>query len=476
MKDNYISLKELEGNIVTEAIDWALSHGLVIRPTKDQITNNTSFVMHAPFALYPSPFPLEEFEKAKSLQQTWNTLIHKMSRDDDLISETMETLSKLDEFMNRLYQIYLTVKKEGVAQTASLGIHRNDYLLHTSKDSKVKIQQVEFNTISSSFGSLSKRTGELHRFLLSSIDGYAEGHIKMDQLPENNSIEAIANGLALAWKHYGNPNARIAMIVQPGERNAFDQRWIEYTLLEKHGILLTRLTLEDIATRAKLNPKSKALTIDGYEIAVSYFRAGYGPEDYPSETEWDARLVIERSLAIKCPTVAYQLVGSKKVQQVLSEPNRLERYIQTKTSEIRDTFAGLYSLDSTTEAGQKAYKMALERPDDFVMKPQREGGGHNIYGKDILTELERLKPEERNSYILMDLIKSPPLQNVMIREGKTIVGDVVSELGIFGTFLADDEKEILNEVGGHLLRTKATTTREGGVAAGFAVIDSPLLV
>lgn len=41
---------------------------------------------------------------------------------------------------------------------------------------------------------------------------------------------------------------------------------------------------------------------------------------------------------------------------------------------------------------------------------------------------------------------------------------------------SDGDKEILNEEGGHLLRTKATTTREGGVAAGFAVIDSPLLV
>lgn len=28
-------------------------------------------------------------------------------------------------------------------------------------------------------------------------------------------------------------SARVMMIVQPGERNAFDQRWIEYSLLEK---------------------------------------------------------------------------------------------------------------------------------------------------------------------------------------------------------------------------------------------------
>lgn len=41
---------------------------------------------------------------------------------------------------------------------------------------------------------------------------------------------------------------------------------------------------------------------------------------------------------------------------------------------------------------------------------------------------------------------------------------------------SDGQQEIVNYPGGHLLRTKAITTREGGVAAGFAVIDSPLLI
>ncbi|KAI9361913.1 glutathione synthetase [Pilaira anomala] len=365
-----------------------------------------------------------------------------MSQDDDLINETMETLSKLDEFMNQLYQIYLKVKKEGVAQTASLGIHRNDYLLHAKNgtDAKTaKIQQVEFNTIAASFGSLSTRTSQLHRFLLSSVKGYAGGQIEMNQLPQNKAIESIANGLATAWKHYGNPDARVVMIVQPGERNAFDQRWIEYTLLETHNISLMRLSLEDIYARANLRPKDKGLIIDGYEVAVTYFRAGYGPEDYPTQKE-------------------------------------LERYVDSETAnEMRESFAGLYPLDDTAE-GLAAYQLALKNYEDLVMKPQREGGGHNVYGTDILETLEKLSAEERNAFILMDLIKTPPLDNLMIREGKAITGQVVSELGIYGTFLADGSKEILNHTGGHLLRTKAVTTREGGVAAGFAVIDSPLLV
>ncbi|KAG1137260.1 hypothetical protein G6F37_010283 [Rhizopus arrhizus] len=466
--------------LLTVAIDWALAHGLIVRPSlENTLFVNSPAVTHAPFALYPTPFPRKEFEKARRLQQPWNTLIHKMSQDDHLIAETMETLANLDEFTNQLYQIYLTVKKEGIAQPASLGLHRNDYLLHVQSGadaSTARIQQVEFNTISASFGSLSVRTSELHRFLLSTLKGYGGNQIGIDQLPENDAIQSFADGLAHAWKLYGNPSARIAMIIQPGERNVFDQRWIEYTLQERHGISLMRLSLEDIYSRAKLSPDNKGLIIDGYEVAVTYFRAGYGPEDYPTEKASECILMIEKSLSIKCPTIAYQLVGSKKVQQVLSVPGCLERYVTKEAAEeMRACFAGLYPLDESKE-GIAAYEMALEKSDALVMKPQREGGGHNIYGQDILEALKKLSPKERNAYILMDLIRSPPLNNLMIREGKVIEGEVVSELGVYGIYLNDGQDEIVNYAGGHLLRTKAITTREGGVAAGFAVIDSPLLV
>lgn len=78
--------------ILSVAIDYALAHGLIVRPTLDkQVFKNNAAVTHAPFALYPTPFPRHEFERAKQLQQPWNTLIHKMSQDDKLISETMET-------------------------------------------------------------------------------------------------------------------------------------------------------------------------------------------------------------------------------------------------------------------------------------------------------------------------------------------------------------------------------------------------
>lgn len=52
---------------------------------------------------------------------------------------------------------------------------------------------------------------------------------------------------------------------------------------------------------------------------------------------------------------------------------------------------------------------------------------------------------------------------------------MVSELGMFGIFLAEGEKVIQNDCGGHILRTKPIATDEGGVNAGYACLDSPFL-
>ncbi len=54
---------------------------------------------------------------------------------------------------------------------------------------------------------------------------------------------------------------------------------------------------------------------------------------------------------------------------------------------MKEIFTGLYSLDAD-ENGDDAVKMALENPEKYVLKPQREGGGNNVYGSDIPRVLE----------------------------------------------------------------------------------------
>lgn len=52
---------------------------------------------------------------------------------------------------------------------------------------------------------------------------------------------------------------------------------------------------------------------DGKEVAVVYYRSGYSPDQYHTNKEWETRLMLERSKAIKCPSIQYHLAGTKKV-------------------------------------------------------------------------------------------------------------------------------------------------------------------
>lgn len=106
---------------------------------------------------------------------------------------------------------------------------------------------------------------------------------------------------------------------------------------------------------------------NGIEVTVVYFRSGYEPGQYLCENDWTARLLIERSLAIKCPSINYHLAGTKKVQQALAKPGILKRFItdDIKIKTISDIFTGLYSMDSNTEDGQKAFGMVLIDPSKY---------------------------------------------------------------------------------------------------------------
>jgi hypothetical protein len=76
----------------------------------------------------------------------------------------------------------------------------------------------------------------------------------------------------------------------------------------------------------------------------------------------------------------------------------------------------------------------------------------------------------------MDRINPPSFRNLMIRKGETIKSQVISELGIYGVWISIGSVVHLNQAAGHLLRTKSADSDEGGVASGYAVLDSVLLV
>ena len=81
-------------------------------------------------------------------------------------------------------------------------------------------------------------------------------------------------------------------------------------------------------------------------------------------------------------------------------------------------------------------------PDRFVVKPQREGGGNNIYGAEINPFLDTIVgTPEQDAYIVMDKIAPPISTNYMVRPmvDKPMLVKTISELGIFGYCIGDEK-------------------------------------
>ena len=310
----------------------------------------------------------------------------------------------------------------------------------------------------------------------------------------------------------------VLFVVQGGERNVFDQRHLEYELQQlsvpvfrvAFSEVLARTRIDDGAGRALLYaPPHLPSDRGAFEVAVVYLRAGYGPDDYPDAAAWDARFHLERSAAIKCPTVLTQIAGTKKVQQVLATPTTtsaatatssvadappliLEQFLRRASSsssavsdasaaaaQIARTFTNIYPLDGASAAGQRARALAQDpaQSQSYVLKPQREGGGNNVYRGAIPGFLRSVPEAHWGSYVLMELITPPPVRNAILRAGRLERGGVICELGVYGSCVWDAgsgaEAEILhNATAGYLLRTKGDQSEEGGVAAGFGCMDS----
>ncbi|KAL7259455.1 hypothetical protein ACSBR1_005368 [Camellia fascicularis] len=505
---------ELLQRLVNDALVWSSLHGLLVGDKNVQRSGKVPGVgmVHAPFALLPISFPESHWRQACELAPIFNELADRVSLDGNFLQHSLSRTKKVDVFTSRLLDIHSKMLEIGKKEDIRLGLLRSDYML----DEKTKLLlQIELNTISSSFPGLSCLVSELHsshiytRFKLqifsneaseslfwstcrsrrcsqnllnyklifpcsirSLLNQYKEQFgLDSRRIPGNSSVSRFAEALAKAWTEYNNPRAVVMFVVQPAERNMYDQHWLSTILKERHDVTTIRKTLAEIDEQAELLPDG-TLLVGGQAIAVIYFRAGYAPTDYPSESEWKARLLMEQSSAVKCPSISYHLAGTKKIQQELAKPNVLERFLENKDdiAKVRKCFAGLWSLDDSI-----IVKDAIEKPEFYVMKPQREGGGNNIYGDDVRKTLLRLqeeRTEEDAAYILMQRIFPTITPTFLMRDGICHKDHAVSELGIYGAYLRNKDNVIMNEECGYLMRTKVSSSNEGGVAAGFAVLDS----
>jgi glutathione synthetase len=303
----------------------------------------------------------------------------------------------------------------GGCQPLALGVHRSDYMVDTgsSYSSSPRLLQIELNTVAASFASLSTRVAELHAHLRArfaddkgaDMPGLAAYYgSASNSLPVNNARDGLAAALVAASEAYckqreaqGTPSANaaattkaaasathrkvVAFVVQGKERNVMDQRQLEYAVWEQGRVPVVRVTMEQVAALARIDDATGALLLPCNlhagsekwdEVTVAYFRSGYGPEDYVDEAAWDGRKLIELSCAVKCPCAAYQLVGTKKVQQALAAPGALERFVTAEHAEaLRSCFAGLWSLDPAETNDTTVSTLFVKESVFLASKPHR---------------------------------------------------------------------------------------------------------
>ncbi|KAJ5101259.1 hypothetical protein NUU61_003481 [Penicillium alfredii] len=474
--------------LVAQIKDWQVNHGFLLKLVQSE-TEHSVLSHPVGVSVFPTLFPRSLFHRALDLQRVYNQLYCAIAEDERWLFNATKDLIPVDPLAAALWRIHNEAKKAGFAQDVSAGIFRSDYMLHCHGDTSpssltslagVTLKQVEFNAFSCAGGTHANKAADMHRFLAKKgayspgkQDQLGDYSVEASALPPNTNIQSLASCLASAHAIYGPPKSSLAketavlFIVQPNNFNIADERPIEYALWDRGQPIPTyRLDF-------------------GHDVLQHTWLTDCRELLFHPPGCCEARILLEKSAAIKCPTVLSHLSTFKKVQQALTAPGVLEHFLSSENAAaIRGTFIALYPLDESN-AGMHARSIACDEQQsaDYILKPSREGGGHNIYSNEIPDFLARIPQSQRSSYILMERIRSPSVANILMGPAGIEGGEVISELGVFGCCLWRKEPDssrgcqlLENLAAGWSFKTKHADIDEMSVVKGFGCFDTPLLV
>ncbi|CEM33001.1 unnamed protein product [Vitrella brassicaformis CCMP3155] len=519
---SWLSEYALNAYAMRDIATWGICHGIgMYRDASDRIN-----MQLAPIAALPSPIPKRLYAQALSLSTPFGDLADRIACDFPWLQASLKSVCEVDDFTAKIMamceRVYADPTK-AVSTDVRLYVLRSDYMIDSRPDQPQRLMQVELNTIAASFAGLGQRVSALQRFAIRRLA--EELYAKTDQASESasaaNVVQSVVDDIsppnapadnmatAIAAAHTAYLRRRpiergsgrrpaVLYMVPDNERNEIDQRHLEFALYDTHGVTCRRSTFQDLADAIESgalrilpdNPSaSTPLATPGrlvwqrgldevLELTVVYFRSGYAPPHLPDDRCWAAREVLEWSHAVKCPSGPAHLAGCKKVQALWCDPSTMDRFVPVCSRQpLREVFAP--QVDPSMAPKGEEVKDAIQHPEEWVLKPQREGGGNNLHGQDIVRTLT--KGEGLSEYILMKKIRPPVLPSLVFdrtdtAELKAFVRPSLAELGIYSAKVMDGSEEVYNETLGHLLRSKDEGSNEGGVAAGFAVVDSLLLV
>ena len=452
---------QVQNESIEIAIEMAKLYGMLNYLPDGQLS-------HAPFSLSPYSISAADLQEMTELTSYFSELMIRISQDWEFLAQYLSPISKTDPFLKML----LDLRGHEVTQSKQLLVQRNDFFLvkdelsNSLQGSSSALRQVELNTVSASFPFLITQLARLHQTL--------SEQNKLEQIIPNNPLIPVVDAFAKAVQDYGLTDSVMMLVSQPAESNRFDQLGLEQLLWEKYKIQTLRKTLTEIYESGSL--REGHLIIAGKKVALTYYRAGYTPDDFRTGEAQKGRQLIEASSTIQVPNLPMQLAGMKKIQQVLTRPEILSTFVSKAISKrLLNTFAAMHALDDiikTPNGELSASDWASRNPEKYVLKPQREGGGNNYFGRDITKKMAEMQPEEKDAYVLMEKIEAETHPAILVVNGSAETLTSVSEIGRYGICFAENGLVQSNEDVGYLVRTKAENVNEGGVCAGFACLNS----
>ena len=473
MKDTMIAFA------VQDAIEWSLLHGMALKTSKES-------AMHCAFSFAPTLIRRERFELLKAIVPLMGKLIHGVSENHEFLIEAIEPLCSADAFFASLLELHQSIHRSSEpAERTPMLLMRTDFM----DDAKHGPKLIEFNGIAAGMGPFGQRAHELHHYLEYQWPAAFQSWSETDsmELVPNHCIENLAKGIAGAAKtiraqsgESGQP--LFLMVVQPDEDNVYDQHLLEEAI-QKEGVKTVRRTFRQLYDQLS-SGNNKRLLLEGLGgVDAIYLRAGYQHCDYVAhdleevhccQALGKTRVMIEQHRVAVNATVSQQLATSKRVQMLLSSMTveQLTAFGLTldEASRIKPFLGEMRPVDD-----QSAAWFEHQSPRDWVLKNQGEGGGHCVFGHDILPKLKKLQGEEYSAWSLMRRLhpRHRSRSALVVRRGEaTPVDDLISEIGMFTLHL--DGHSLTSDLGyaGYLIRSKPSSVTEGGVHSGQGAVDS----
>ena len=459
--------KKLCPNKISEYIQALYTRGL-IEKMKD------IGVKHVPISLTPSPIPKNLFEKIFFYQIAFNKIYNKLSNDQAFIEKTLEPISSKDNHIQKLLEISKKSISNEKRQKIKLSFFRNDYVL--DKDQKFLFLK-EFNTNCSNF------EFSFTNILLNFFDYYSQKY-KKDfskykeknvEIPQNkgNEIEkfteAIIEAIKLAFPQDYKTSSILFIVNENQNKYDFHLENLRNELFNKHEIRSCKLLLNEVNTKITKDEEGNLLK-DGNKISLVYFNS-FDKNDFKDEESYKALELIELSKAIKVPDVNTYLSSLKIFQYYLSKPDIIMHYNHNELiiNDILRFFGGIYYLpDKSLEERNDLIEKIKASPDNYILKTNEEKTGENL--KQIINSVgEGDLPDELVNGIIVEKYNPPEHESVIIKDENSKIEKVISEYGIYGIILMNDNNLVINKSVSFLIKT-------GIKGESLDILDLPCLI